>query len=282
MMRGWLVGCGRVASLLLLSLAWAVPGEASSLRDQAGQRAAIVGRVSTTPWQHMISAIPHKTETYIDLEDGSQTVAYFGGRIACAERVLLEARVVLIEGRSKRPGAKETASEVQLDVERWTCLDAAGARQLLSRLTDPKVARSAKVAAESGLVGAGLVAVPLLLGSLADPRECWRDRVLVNRAELENRAPTAPTVEARFAEEKITLAMRCDAMLTRLVTPPRYDSPSRAGRKPFSLDAAPFRVESWRAFFARRKGKTLSQIHEEMKPVLDAYWKSGGVPQKVR
>lgn len=250
--------------------------------DSVGKEVAVVGKVSQMPWQHMIRSDTDKQAEYIDLEEGGQIVAYVGSAIACGRPLLLEGKVLLTAGSSKRPGSKERAGEVQLDVARWTCLDAAGSRQLLRRLGDPGLPREAKEGAELGLVAAGKDAIPPLIEHLGDTKVCWTEKVLLNEGSLMNRPPNAPPVKEEWAEEKVTVGSRCEALLTRIVWPVGYESPFASNFKPISGGSPPFRVEDWKVWWAKNKAKSLDQIHEELKPVLDAYWKSRGVQQVIR
>jgi hypothetical protein len=251
-------------------------------RENVGKEVFVVGRVSQMPWQHMIRSDTGKQAEYIDLEEGGQIVAYVGSAIVCSRPVLLEGQVLLTEGSSKRPGSKERVGEIQLDVGRWTCLDAAGAGLLLQRLGDPSLSREAKEGAELGLVAAGEKAVPLLIEHLGDAKLCWTEKVLLNEGALMNRPVNAPPVKEEWAEEKVTVGSRCEAALTRIIWPVGYESPFAGNFKTVSWASPPFRVEDWRAWWAKNKAKPLDEIREGMKPVLDAYWRSKGVQQVVR
>ena len=250
--------------------------------DHVGKEVAVVGKVSQMPWQHMIRSDTGKQAEYIDVEEGGQIVAYVGSAIACGRPVLLEGKVLLTEGSSKRPGSKERVGEIQLDVARWTCLDAAGAGQLLRRLGEPGPSREAKEGAELGLVAAGKDAIPMLIDQLGDAKVCWTEKFLLNEGSLMNRPPNAPPVKEQWVEEEVTVGSRCEALLTRIVWPVDYESPYASNFKPISGGSPPFRVEDWKAWWAKNKTKSLDEIREGMKPVLDAYWKSKGVQQIVR
>jgi hypothetical protein len=77
------------------------------------------GSKAAIPWQHMVTTVEGKTASYLDLEDGNQVVVYLPKGGWPAQRVVLRARVMKVEGRSKRPGAAGAARvvvEYQLDV----------------------------------------------------------------------------------------------------------------------------------------------------------------------
>jgi hypothetical protein len=86
------------------------------------------GRVSKTPWQHMITGVPGKTSAYFDLDGGKgQTVVYWKNAPACAGDIEVTGTVLEVRGASKRPGereskADESVRELQLDVTSTRCL----------------------------------------------------------------------------------------------------------------------------------------------------------------
>jgi hypothetical protein len=277
-MAGFLLG----AWAALLPVA-AGGGSAMGLsRESVGKEVCVVGKISQIPWQHMIRPDLGKDAQYIDLEEGGQIVAYMRGMSSCAQPLLLEGKVLLTEGESKRPGSKERTSELQLDVSRWTCLNAGGSKRLLARLGDPAESREAKEGIELGLVAAGKEAIPQLIEHLGDSRVCWTERVLLNEGSLMNRPPNAPPIQEEWTDAKVTVGERSEALLTRIVWPVGYKSPFAGNFKTVSRGSPPFRVEDWRAWWAKNKAKPLDEIREGMKPVLDAYWKSKGVQQVVR
>lgn len=270
------------AALVLLPAAAAGEARMGLSRENVGKEVAVVGRVSQMPWQHMIRADTGKQAEYIDLQEGGQIVAYLASPVACGQPVLLEGKVLLTEGGAKRPGSKETASELQLDVGRWTCLDEKGMASLLKRLGDTAATREAKAGAEAGLIAAGKAAIPLLMDHLGDPTICWTDRVLLNEGALTNRPSNAPPAKEQWGEEKITVGERCEAMLTRIIWPADYRSPYAGNFKPVSGGSAPFRVEDWKSWWAKNRSKSLEEIRKAIEPVLDAYWESKGTQQVIR
>lgn len=161
-------------------------GTMGNWRERKGEQLVMVGRVSQTPWQHMIQTIPGKTAYYVDLAVGGQVVAYASGNMECKGQILLWAKVVLAEGTSKRPGDTKSFTEAQLDVNRWACADEKGIRSLLDRMADQTVAQAEKEQLEDVLVQLGMDAIPVLIGSVGDQRVCWKEKRLLNEAELTN------------------------------------------------------------------------------------------------
>ena len=41
------------------------------------------------------------------------------------------------------------------------------------------------------------------------------------------------------------------------------------------------RIADWRAFWAARKGRSLKQLHDELRPLVKAYWDQHGTTQNV-
>jgi hypothetical protein len=190
--------------------------------------------------------------------------------------------VLRTEGSSKRPGSKEVCSEIQLDVEDWRCLDRVVLEDLVERLATPAVSRSEKVDIEEALSAAGKEVVPVLIAHLKDGRVCRKEKVLLNEGELTNRAPNAPPVEEHWVEQDVTVGVRCEEILLRIVTPRGYESPHAGHFKAFSAGPHPFLVEDWALWWKRNQELSLEQIRDKIKPVLDAYWKSHGTQQVVR
>ncbi len=96
--------------------AW-IPGKAIVAR----------GRVSNTPWQHLVGDVPGKSPEYFDLEEGGQTVVYLPKPITCPGLVDVEGTVKEVRGTPKRPGGPETKvddsyGELHIDVTAHRCL----------------------------------------------------------------------------------------------------------------------------------------------------------------
>lgn len=277
---------GAALALCILSAA-AFPGPPSpagepGLRERVGQRAVLAGRVSKTPWQHMIRADMHKEAVYVDLDGGGQTVAYAKGGIACEGPVLLRGEILLTEGSSKRPGSKEIVSETQFDVESWLCLSAKVIADLVEKMAARQTSPEERADIEEDLAAAGLQSVPILIAHLKDGRACGKRKVLLNEGELTNRPANAPPVAERWGQEVDSVGDRCEEILLRIVTPVEYQSPYAAHFKAFSAVPHPFRVADWDRWWKRSAGQSLAEIRRGFQPVIDAYWKSHGVQQVVR
>lgn len=88
-----------------------------------GDRVELIGKVSNTPWQHLIK----KPEGYIfidymDFED-DQLVVYSKEFIECEGEVKIKGTVFQLEGTSKRPGSEEPYNELQIAVDEFECVD---------------------------------------------------------------------------------------------------------------------------------------------------------------
>lgn len=111
--------------------------------------------------------------------------------------------------------------------------------------------RNDKQAAVKKLEAAGREAVPLLVASLADPR--------------------------RFEQIGRTVAQKCDDLLYALVTPTDVAPTERVK----VANERVLEVKDWRAFWAARKDRSLEAIHDELRPLVRAYWDAKGVTQQV-
>ncbi len=96
---------------------------ADNLSRHEGRRVELAGRVSNTPWQHLMAnpdGLPYSA--YFDVGD-FQIVVYTESPIACRGRMLVRGVVVKVQGSSKEPGAKadESYVEYHLAAESWDC-----------------------------------------------------------------------------------------------------------------------------------------------------------------
>jgi hypothetical protein len=121
------------------------------------------------------------------------------------------------------------------------------------------------------LSSAGADAIPALIWSLSDGRT-YDVRDIANRMNLPNNARVDPVMA------NMTVGQRCDDLLQQLITP-AVGSPPAGNFKVFSTQV--LRVDDWRTFWMKRKGKSLAQIHAELKPLAAKYWEQHGTTQKV-
>ncbi len=104
-----------------------MPARAPSATTMAGAKpgAAITlrGRVSSTPWQHLMTGVPGKADAYFDLGGGSeQTVVYWKDPPKCSGDVEVTGKVLEVKGASKGSKADEVR-EPQVDVESARCVE---------------------------------------------------------------------------------------------------------------------------------------------------------------
>jgi hypothetical protein len=95
----------------------------TDLRTHDGERVELRGRVSNTPWQHLIAnpeGFPHSC--YFDVDD-YQIVVYSKQPIVCQGLLSVRGAVVKVQGSSQRPGTKadETFVEYHLAADEWDC-----------------------------------------------------------------------------------------------------------------------------------------------------------------
>ena len=115
------------AIVILFALSCAGGGEMA--KDNSGgwtpgDTVEIVGRISKTPWQHLVGmheAYPYFY--YIDIEDGGQIVVYSAEEISCSGQIKLSGEVIEAGGSSKRPGSDEEYRELQLIVRSFECIE---------------------------------------------------------------------------------------------------------------------------------------------------------------
>lgn len=119
-----------LAAALLLSLAACTSREPTPARTPAkttmrdappGSTITLRGRVSSTPWQHLILDVPGKSDGYFDLDGGSeQTVVYWKDPPTCAGAMIVTGKVIEANGLSKG-GKGGEMRELQVDVASARC-----------------------------------------------------------------------------------------------------------------------------------------------------------------
>lgn len=90
-----------------------------------GQSITLRGKVSTSPWQHLMSGVPDKQEAYLDLQGGKeQTIVYWKEPPACAGEVVVTGKVIAVRGQSKGPkGEESNVEELHVDVATVRCME---------------------------------------------------------------------------------------------------------------------------------------------------------------
>ncbi len=78
--------------------------------------------------------------------------------------------------------------------------------------------------------------------------------------------------------DTVTVAEECEMLLYHVVTP-RHVSPHATDAPP--RDQVMFTVKDWPAWWRKNQGKSLHEVHADMRKVIDRYWQQGGVEQIV-
>ncbi|HSA60554.1 MAG TPA: hypothetical protein VLJ37_12815 [bacterium] len=258
-----------LAALLLPSLSGADPKKEIRL----------YGRIAQVINQHLIEA-SKKESVYIDLEDGGdQIVAYVPHSLSCRGRVELTGKWIEVRGPTKRPGREtkvdDSYVERQMDVTRWRCLDLddENVAALIDRLADPKASLEQKEAVKRRILDQGRDAVPVLIDHLGDAR-VFKRQDIQNYYNLPPNLPTPPPVMAN-----VTVGQECERILYDLITPNPSPSAGTVKGKPFSFSV--LRVTDWKAWWEKNKGKGLEEIHQDLQPLVDRYWREHGTEQVV-
>ena len=126
--------------------------------------------------------------------------------------------------------------------------------------------------ASAELVKMGKDAIPILIESLQDKRGYDR-RDIANRQNLPVTATQPKAVMAT-----ITVGEHCGKLLYDIITPrsSQYAGSFKVISEQILL------VEDWNAWWKANQGKSLSDIHTELQPLVDEYWKLHGITQKVK
>jgi hypothetical protein len=97
--------------------------KASDMKYHIGKTVELTGRISHTPWQHLMGNPFGFGETYYFDVGDFQIVIYSKVPIDCAGEVKIRGTVLKIQGPPKSAGSKvdETYVEYHLAVDEWTC-----------------------------------------------------------------------------------------------------------------------------------------------------------------
>ena len=96
---------------------------ANGMSQYEGRKVELSGRVSETPWQHlMANPEGYGLSYYFDVGD-FQIVVYSKSPIECPGVILVRGTVIKVQGSSKRPGTKADESFVEYHVtaDSWEC-----------------------------------------------------------------------------------------------------------------------------------------------------------------
>jgi hypothetical protein len=257
------------------------------LAQHVDREVTLEGRVSRIPWQHMTVQRPGKRLEYFDLEDRTQIVVYAAAPLPAGRTLRLTGVVLKVQGGSKRPGAKvddPAFVEYQLDVTRvQEVAGDAGAERLIEKLVDLELSFDEKRAVQDEIVGLGTAAIPALIAHLVDTRVCGSERLLLGENLLSDQRAGQAAPQPIFRDTPLQVSAVCRRLLYRIVTPD-YRPSAATPFRPRSLDRNRwlFEIEDWPAWWQRHQQKSLAQIHDEIRPVIDRYYATRGEVQVVR
>lgn len=94
--------------------------DASHLSAHVGEAVILVGRMSDTPWQHLVAPpATHPIATYFDVGD-FQILVYTKKTFSEDGKVEVRGDVIEVSGRSKSPRSEESYAEYHLVVDEWS------------------------------------------------------------------------------------------------------------------------------------------------------------------
>jgi hypothetical protein len=246
-----------------------------SVRPLHAKDIVLKGRVTEEVWATVVSPPKGKEIEYLKLEDGRRVVAYVSDKILCAGPLLLRGKMIPIRVKPEK-GSKlegEVFTDEHLDVSSWECLGGSEVLALVLQLGDFRVPIEQKREIRKKIVAMGKEAIPTLISRLDDRRIYERDRDIQNYYAL---PPFGKKPVPIYTN--ITVGEICNEMLYEVITP-KYQSPYSKPIKPSSFQM--LSVRDWKAWWEKNKSKSLDQIHEELKPLVDRYWKEKGNMQGV-
>jgi hypothetical protein len=192
---------------------------------------------------------------------------------------------VWLEGfvRSESPGSPlfavrryvgpVAATERELVRYAWRAYPEGSAPELIAAVDD--LAQSSPLerrrAARAELRAAAERALPVLLAALGDERaHAQRDAVNRQNAFVGDLPPP------QLVEVPVSTAI--EDLLAAISIP----SPSRAfDHRGKVRSEQVLAISSWPRFWAQRRGRSLAEVHAELRPLVDRYWELGGVTQRV-
>ncbi len=153
------------------------------------------------------------------------------------------------------PGFGVTAKEVSAQLE---------------RLKDPNLSISQKGEVSRKIQAGGKDAIPALIGCRNDGTSIGE--VPRTGGECVNRPanlPMPPQCERLMQTE--TLGQRCEALLYQILTP-AYASPYETPHTSKAMPPQPFVVPDWPKWWEQYQGKTLDEIHQDARKLIDQFW----------
>jgi hypothetical protein len=87
-----------------------------------GKSVSVVGKISDTPWQHLIGYFPGYSRDYYFDVGKDQIVIYSKTAIDCTGKVKVYGKVVEVKGKSKDPRKDEVYREYHITVDKAECI----------------------------------------------------------------------------------------------------------------------------------------------------------------
>ena len=92
------------------------------LQESIGHKVFLTGRISDTPWQHIVANTPeYPNSYYFDIKD-SQIIIYSASAIDCSEQLNIYGTVIEVKGLSKHAESEDdTFTEYHITIDKWEC-----------------------------------------------------------------------------------------------------------------------------------------------------------------
>lgn len=95
--------------------------DVSNLKKYVGKKVTVEGKISNTPWQHLIKSIKtHQEIEYFDIGN-MQIVIYSKKSIKNKKnfKIRIKGKAIEVKGKSKGPKPRETFTEYHVVVDKW-------------------------------------------------------------------------------------------------------------------------------------------------------------------
>jgi hypothetical protein len=141
-MKSYLIALISLSCLMILSCAkktreaeqieskdeaeYTLVNDAKTLSAYEGKKVCVKGKISNTPWQHLVaSPDSFPIPTYFDVGD-YQIMVYSKKELACPDcecEIEIKGTVLKVQSAGKHPKADEVLTEYHITADSWTCLD---------------------------------------------------------------------------------------------------------------------------------------------------------------
>lgn len=151
---------------------------------------------------------------------------------------------------------------------------------LIGHLEDPKPVAKNREEVEGLIKGYGLEAVPILIDHLDDRRPAGTEGAgppgrCLNQPLFERVNPPDDCRNLEAQRQPVTVGERSRRLLYEILTPPFEYSPEQGRILWKTHGERPFVIKDWVQWWGNHQGRTLEELHAEVRKLNDRYWRRG-------